>query len=85
MGNLYELLCYHSLQYPDPLLVELLSYLPTLFHLHFFDQIVHEKSDDENNHSDSIISAFYSDDSTYFSSLIWRRPSSAFSTKRQQK
>ena len=70
MASLYDLLCCHSLTSTDPLLEELLAYLPTRFHSHiFFDYIVYEhSSDDESVHSiDSSISALYSDDSTYFS------------------
>ena len=68
MGSLYELLlCHNSLSSHDPLLDELLSYLPTRFSSHIFDYIVYEESDDDPYYSDSNISAFYSDDSTYFS------------------
>ena len=69
MASLYNLLCYHSLTSTDPLLKELLAYLPTRFHSHTFDYIAYEySSDDESVHSiDSSISAIYSDDSTYFS------------------
>ena len=69
MASLYDLLCYHSLTSTDPLLEELLSYLPTRFHSHIFDYIAYEHSSDEESiHSiDSSVSAFYSDDSTYFS------------------
>ena len=68
MVSLYDLLCYHSLTSTDPLHKELLSYLPTRFHSHIFDYIARERSsDDESVHSiDSSVSAFYSDDSTYF-------------------
>ena len=64
MASLYDLLCYHSLTSTDPLLEELLAYLPTRFYSHIFDCIVYEhSSDDESVHSiDSSISAFYSDD-----------------------
>ena len=67
MANLYDLLCYLSLTSTDPLLEELLSYLPTPFHSHIFDYSAYEhSSDDESVHSiDSSVSAFYSDDSTY--------------------
>ena len=34
MASLYDLLCYHSLTCTDPLLEELLAYLPTHFHSH---------------------------------------------------
>ena len=37
MASLYDLLCYHSLTSTDPLLEELLSYLPTRSHSHIFD------------------------------------------------
>ena len=42
MASLYDLLCYHSLTSTDPLLEELLSYLPTRFHSHIFDNITCE-------------------------------------------
>ena len=69
MASLYDLLFYHSLTSTDPLLEEILSYLPTGFHSHIFDYIAYEhSSDDELVHSiDSSVSAFYSNDSTYFS------------------
>ena len=69
MASLYDLLCYHSLTSTDPLLEELLAYLPTRFHSHIFEYIAYEHSSDkESVHSiDSPNSAFYSDDSTYFS------------------
>ena len=69
MARLYDLLCYHSITSTDPLLEELPAYLPTRFHSHIFDYIVYEhSSDDESVHLiGSSISAFYSDDSTYFS------------------
>ena len=68
MASLYDLLCYHSFTSTDPLLEELLSYLPTRFHSHIFDYIVYEQpSDDESVQSfDSSVSAFYYDDSTFF-------------------
>ena len=65
--SLYELLCHHPLGSPDPLPDELLSYLPTCFSSHIFDYIVFEKADADPYYSDSKLSAFYSDDSTYFS------------------
>ena len=67
--SLYDLFCYHSVTFTDPLLEELLSYLPKRFHSDIFDYIAYEhSSDDESVHSiDSSISAFYSDDSTFFS------------------
>ena len=68
MASLYELLCHHALTCSDPLLEELLSYLPTIIPSHIFDYIAYEDSDHESVHSiDSSVSAFYSDDSTYFS------------------
>ena len=69
MASLYDLLRYHSLTSTDPLLEELIAYLPTRFHSYIFDYIVYEHSSDEESvHSiDSSASAFYSDDSTYFS------------------
>ena len=69
MASLYDLLCYHSLTCRDPLLDELIAYLPTRFHSHIFDYIAYEHSSDEESvHSiDSFVSEFYSDDSTYFS------------------
>ena len=76
MASLFDLLCYHSLQFTDPLLEEILVYLPTRFHSHFFDYSAYEhSSDDELVHSiDSSISAFYSDDSTYFSKILSKQP-----------
>ena len=73
MGSLYDLLCYHSLTCADPLLEELLAYLPTRFHSHIFDYIAYEHSSDEESvHSfHSSVSAFYFDDSTYFSELFY--------------
>ena len=69
MASLYDLLCYHSLTCTDPLLEDLLAYLPTRFHSHIFDYIAYEHSSDEESvHSiDSTVSEFYSDGSTYFS------------------
>ena len=66
MASLYNLLCYHSLTSRDPLLEDLLAYLPTCFLSNIFDYIAYEHSpDDESVHSiDSLISTFYSDDST---------------------
>ena len=68
MASLYDLLCYHSLTSTDPPFEELLAYLPTRLHSHIFDSIAYEQSSDkESVHSiDSSVSAFYSDDSTYF-------------------
>ena len=53
----------------DPVLKELLSYLPTRFSSQIFDYIGQEHSSvDESVRSfESSVSAFYSDDSTYFS------------------
>ena len=69
MASLYDLLCYHSFTSIDPFLEELLSYLPTRFPSHIFDYIAHEHSSDEESvySFDLSISAFYSNDSTYFS------------------
>ena len=39
MASFYDLLCYHSLTSTDPLLEELLVYLPTRSHSHIFDYI----------------------------------------------
>ena len=62
-AGLYELLCHQALTCSDPLLEELLSYLPTRFPSHIFDYIVYEDPDQESVHSvDSSVSAFYSDD-----------------------
>ena len=68
MASLYDLLCYPSLTFTDPLLEELLSYPPTRFHSHIFDYIAYEPSSDEEsvNLDDSSVSAFFSDDWTYF-------------------
>ena len=73
MASLYDLLCYHSLTCTDPLLEELIAYLPTRFHSHIFDYIAYEHSSDEESvHSiDSSVSEFYSDDSTYFSQIFF--------------
>ena len=69
MASLYDLLCYHSLTSTDPLLEELLAYLPTRFHSHIFDYIAYEHSSDEESvySIGSSVSTLYSDDSTYFS------------------
>ena len=49
MASLYDLLCYYSLTSTDPLLEELIAYLPTRFHSHNFDYIAYEHcSDDES-------------------------------------
>ena len=72
MASLHDLLCYHSLTSADPLLGELLSYLPTHFHSHIFGYIAYEQfSVHESAHSiGSSVSSFYSDDSTYFSHIL---------------
>ena len=72
MASLYDLLCYHSLTSTDPLPEELLADLPTRFHPHIFDFIAYEHYSDEEsvNSIDSSISAFHSDDSTYFSKIL---------------
>ena len=52
MASLYDLLCYRSLTSTDPLLKDLLSYLPTPFDSHIFDYIANEHSSfDESVHS----------------------------------
>ena len=68
IASLYNFLCYHSLTSTDPLLEELLAYLPARFHSHIFDYIAYEHSWHEESVQsiDSSISAFYSDESTYF-------------------
>ena len=68
MASLYDLLRYHSLICTDPLLEELLAYLPTRFHSHIFHYIAYEHSSDEESVQsiDSSVSEIYSDDSTYF-------------------
>ena len=72
MACLYDILCHHSFSSTDPLLEDLLSYLPTSFPSHIFDYLVHgHSSDDESVHSiDSLVSAFHSDDSSYCSQKI---------------
>ena len=71
MASLYEFLRHYFLAFFDPLLEELLCYLPTRFRPHIFDYIIYEDSNHESVHShDSSIFAFYSNDLTYFS---WRR------------
>ena len=67
MGSLYEFPYNLSRNSHNPLLDELLSYLPTHFSSHIFDYIVYKDSNDDPYFSDSDISAFYSDNSTYFS------------------
>ena len=69
MASLYDFLCHTSLTSRDPLLEELIAYLPTRFHSHNFHYIVYEHSSDEESvHSiDSSVFEFYSEDSTYFS------------------
>ena len=49
MASLYDLLRYHSLTSTDPLLEELIAYLPTRFHSHIFDYIVYEHSSDDSS------------------------------------
>ena len=72
MASLYELLCHRSLTCPDPLLEELLSHLRTKFPSLIFDYIANEDPDRQSVHSiDSSVSSFYSDDSTYFSWVIF--------------
>ena len=72
MASLYDLLCYHSLTSTDPFLEELLPYLLTRFHSHIFNYMAHgHSSDDESARSiDYSVSAFHSDDSTYFSQIL---------------
>ena len=41
IASLCDLLCYHSVTCSDPLLEELLSYIPTRFLSHIFDYIVY--------------------------------------------
>ena len=69
MDSLYDLLRYHSLTSTDPLLEELLFYLPTRFNSHIFDYIAYEHSSDKKSVHliDSSTSAYYSEYSTYFS------------------
>ena len=67
MASLYDLLWYLSLTSRDPLLEELLSYLPTRFHSHIFNYIAYEHSSDEESVYSIDMSAFYSDDWTKFS------------------
>ena len=68
MTSLNEFLCQHSITYSYPSLEELLAYLPVRFQLHNFDYILYENSDNKSvNSMDSSLSAFYSDDSPYFS------------------
>ena len=67
-ATLYELLCDQSLMNTDPLLEELLFYLPTRFPSHIFEYIAYGDSDHESVDSiDSYVSAFCSDGFTYFS------------------
>ena len=67
MASLYEYLCHLYLTCSDPLLEEMLAYLPTRIPPHIFDYIAYENSDHESIFSiDSSVSAFYCDDSTYF-------------------
>ena len=87
MASLYDLLCYLSFTSTDPLLEELLAYLSTRFHSHIFDYIVYEYSSNEESvrSNDSCVSAFYPDDSSYFSlipsSLLFFLCNSKFFTK----
>ena len=80
MASLYDLLCYHSLTSMDPLLEELLTYFPTRFHSNIFDYISYEPSSDEEsvNSIDSSVSAFNSDDSTYFSLILFSHATPRF-------
>ena len=67
MASLYELLCHQLLMNNDPLLEQLISYLPTRFPLQFYDSIAYGISGNEFVRSiGSSVSAVYSDDSTYF-------------------
>ena len=68
MARLYDLLCYHSHTSTDPHLEETFAYFTTRFHSHIFDYIAYEHSSDKDSVHliDSSISAFSSDDSTYF-------------------
>ena len=68
MVSLYELLCHHYLTCSYPLLEALLPHLSARFPSQIFDYIVYEKSDNESVRPiDCSVSAFYSDDSVYFS------------------
>ena len=68
MASLYKLLCHHFLTNTNPLLEELLSYVPNRFPKHTFDFIAYKSSVKESARSiDSSVSPFFSDDSTYFS------------------
>ena len=58
MAKLYEMLCLHALTCSDPLLEELLPYIPTRFPSHIFDYIAYEDSHHDPIHSiDSSVSA----------------------------
>ena len=75
MASLYELLCHHCSTNNDPLLEELLPYIPTRFPSHIFDYIAYESSDNESSVSiDYSVSAFYADDSTFFSQILYVFP-----------
>ena len=51
MAGLYQLLRHHSLACSDPLLKNLLSFLPTSFLSHIFVYMAFEDSDQESFHS----------------------------------
>ena len=86
MASLYEFLCYHSLSSTDQFLEELLFCLPTSFHSHTFDYNIYEHSlDQESVHLiDSSISAFYSDDWTYFFKRVFLGNFKNFTTRTAQ-
>ena len=68
MASLYDLLCYHSLSCTDPLLEELIAYLPTRFHSHIFDYIATNTPRMKNQFIRLIhLSLHSTHDSTYFS------------------
>ena len=72
---LYEIFCHHSVTCSDPLLEELFSHLPNRFPSQIFVYIGYEASNHEHVHSIcSSVFAFYSDDSTYFSQIIFTPP-----------
>ena len=63
MASLDERLCHNSPKCSNPLLEELLAYLPTRFPSHVFDLFAFESSDNESVHSIlSPVSAFYCND-----------------------
>ena len=76
MASWYDFLCYHSLTSTNQLPEEILSYLPSRFHSHTFDYIAYEHSLEEETvpSIDSSVSAFYSDDSYYFSQILYNFP-----------